>query len=128
VDTAGASLEELQGLGVLDHPDKAPIRNWRSPVPKCATSRLASKPDVTPGAVCRAGGQVGLNEPPHAGIGGNIESHPSESNSSNCPSGSRIIAIASVTVPSTTAPPNSATFSNAAARSETDNEICVSPI
>lgn len=64
---------------------------------------------------------------PIYGLGGNADNHPSDSNSNNCPSGSRIIAIASVTVPPTTAPPNSSTFSNAPPRSDTENEMCVSP-
>jgi hypothetical protein len=67
------------------------------------------------------------NGRPRYGRGGSIESHPSDNSSSSCPSGSRIIADPSVTVASSTAPPNSATFASTPGRSDTENEMCVSP-
>src|SRR5271169_2506938 len=56
------------------------------------------------------------------GRGGNMASQESESSSSNCPSGSRIIADCSETVPSTTDPPKLCTAANTSPRSETDGD------
>jgi hypothetical protein len=58
---------------------------------------------------------------------GSAESHSSERSSSNCPSGSRIIAESAVMVSPSTVPPKSATCFKTYSRSDTENDRCVSP-
>ena len=74
--------------------------------------------------------RVSVSMPPTMGTydggGGKTESHPSESSSSSCPSGSRIIADCVDTVPR---PPirRNPTCPKTASRSDTENEIWSQP-